>query len=288
MHLELESATYIKRSEDINRNDGRAFSPGLRDDAQDGRNQLFQLLIDIPGKETYLALMDLCDHHPVEPSKKWIALHAKRFAEAEAEFDPWHSGDITQFAKEAEKTSHNNRELFELVVSRLLDLKVDLEEGDASFADMLSALNDETKHRNVIGGWLRDRSRGRYSVPQEEELADAKKPDIRIHGNGFDGPVPIELKIADNWSGAVLAERLKNQLCGQYLRDVRSNCGIFLLEYLGEKKFWYHSETRKKMNFGSLLRFLEKESKNIVAVDNKVEVLSVIGLDLTKRHDSTK
>ena len=29
-------------------------------------------------------------------------------------------------------------------------------------------------------------------VPQEEELADAKRPDIRVHCSSFDAPVPIE------------------------------------------------------------------------------------------------
>jgi hypothetical protein len=65
-----------------------------------------------------------------------------------------------------------------------------------------------------IGNWLRQHARGRYSVPQEEEFADATRPDMRFHGAGFDAPVPMELKLADNWSGPHLFERLENQLCG--------------------------------------------------------------------------
>lgn len=121
-------------------------------------------------------------------------------------------------------------------------------------------------------------------MPQEEELADAKKPDIRIHGVGFDGPVPIELKIMDNkWSGANLVERLNNQLCGQYLRDIRSNCGIFLLIYLGKKMSWKHPKTDKKLDFYKLVSFLEKEVKKITVRNNKVESIEIIGIDLKKR-----
>jgi len=193
--------SHIRSAEDINRAGTGAYSPGLRDHAQDARNRLFQLLRDIPGKPTYLAMVDLAQHHPDEKSRQWYAVHAKQRAEADAEAEPWQPGDIALFAKEAERAPQNHRELYDLAILRLLDLKADLEDGDTSLAEILVSVSDETKHRNVIGGWLRDRSFGRYNVPQEEELADAKKPDIRIHGVGFDGPVPIELKVVDNsWS----------------------------------------------------------------------------------------
>ena len=57
-------------------------------------------------------------------------------------------------------------------------------------------------------------------MPQEEELADAKRPDLRFLGIAFDAPVPVELKLADNWSGPKLFERLEAQLCGDYPRPL--------------------------------------------------------------------
>jgi hypothetical protein len=124
---------------------------------------------------------------------------------------------------------------------------------------------------------------GRYSVPQEEELADAKRPDIRIHGSGFDGPVPIELKIACSWTGSQLVERLNNQLCGQYLRDTRSNCGIFLLVYIGKKKHWEHPQSRQNLDFDSLIQLLREEVAAIVAQDDKIEAIEIVGINLMKR-----
>jgi hypothetical protein len=135
----------------------------------------------------------------------------------------------------------------------LLGLQYELEEGDNSQAEAYQKHEDERLHRIFISGWLRDRSRGKYTVTQEEELADRKEPDIRVHGSGFDAPVPIELKVADNkWSGADLFERLNNQLCGQYLRDPRSNNGIYLLVYLGKKTNWQHPKTGEKINLRNL------------------------------------
>jgi hypothetical protein len=280
--------THIRSSEDIDRANGRPYSPGLRDDAQDARSQLFRLLQNIPGKPTYLALVDLSKHHPDNNMREWYAVHAKRRAESDAEADPWLPEDISCFAAEAARSPQNHRELFDTTVSRLLDLKADLEDGDTSFAEILQSVKDETKHRNVIGGWLRDHSHGRYSVPQEEELADAKKPDIRVHGIGFDGPIPIELKVADNnWSIANLTERLNNQLCGQYLRDVRSNFGIFLLVYLGKQHYWRHPKTGKHLNFHELVQLLKLEAKKIIDRDKKIEAIEIVGIDLTKRKPHT-
>lgn len=260
-------------------------STNTQNGVKEARNQLFQMLKNIPGKQSYLAIMKLANQHPDKDMRRWYAVYAKERAEMDAEIYPWRSGDIVSFAQEAEKTPQNHRELYDLIISRLTDLKDDLEEGDSSNAGLLRSNSDETKHRIYIGGWLRDQSRGRYNTPQEEQLADAKKPDIRIHGVGFDGPVPIELKVADNnWTPTKLVERLKNQLCGQYLRDVHSNCGIFLLIYLGNKKYWIHPKTKKRINFSSLIKFIERNTQEIINKDIKIESLRIIGIDLTKRQ----
>jgi hypothetical protein len=277
--------TYIHISDDIHRVGIGIYRPELRDNAQRARDRLFELLRDIPGKETYLAMMNLSIDTADEPMREWYAVSARRRAAADAEAGPWISEDIAHFTEEAERAPQNHRELFDLSVSRLLDLKAELEEGDTSLAIILQPIQDETKHRLAVAGWLRDRSRGRYSVPQEEELADGTKPDIRIHGCGFDGPVPIELKIVDNsWSAVDLVERLRNQLCDQYLLDIRSNCGIFLLVFLGKKKFWKHPNSGNNLDFSELVQFLKEEAKEAAVNKDKIESIEVIGIDLTRRN----
>jgi len=246
---------YIHHSDDIDRANTGGYSPTLRDNAQDARNHLFQLLKEIPGKETYMAMLDLVRTHPDEQSREWYRVHATQRAEADAEQDSWTVADVVTFAAEAEKTPRNHRELFDLAVSRLNDLKDNLEGADSSNASLVARSKDEREHRNYIGGWLRDHSHGLYSMAPEEEMADAKKPDLRFHQQTIDAPVPVELKVADNWTPNKLLERLENQLCGQYLRDARSNCGVFLLTYCGTKD-WKHPETRKSIGFSELLEIL--------------------------------
>ena len=227
---------HIKREEDNERAGQGAYSPELRDEAQDARNHLFNLLNEIPGKETYLALEDISRAHPDVEARPWFVTHAKVKAELDADNPAWTPAQVREFELKLERTPANNRDLFDLAAMRIADLKDDLENGDSSIADTLRRVTEETEMRKVIGNWCRERSGDRYHVPQEEELADSKRPDLRFLGAGFDGPVPAELKLADKWSGPKLYERMEVQLCGDYLRDRRSSRGIFLLVYGGAKK----------------------------------------------------
>jgi len=277
---------YIKTEEDINRAGKGAYSPELRDKAQEARNGLFSVLKDIPGKETYLALIELSKDHPARLSRSWMLYNAKERAEKDADISAWSDLKFLEYRKTQESTPINHRELFDLIERRLLDLKHDLEDGDTSNAPILIDVKRETKIRNYIGGWCRDRANGKYSIPQEEELADAKKPDLRVQGCGFDAPVPVELKLADNWTGPDLFERLENQLCGDYLRGNRSSRGVFLLVYRGDKTFWEVLNGSQKANFYELLEALQKHWENISKNYPHIEQINVIGIDLTKRLKS--
>jgi hypothetical protein len=274
---------YIRSQEDINRMGMGAYSPELRDDAQNARHGLFNLLKHIPGKESFLAMMDIAQVHPVEERRSWIMLQAKTIAEQDGDIKPWVPSQVKDFHDSMERTPSNHRDLAELAVLRLLDLKDNLEHGDSSIAGILKPVTQETQIRNYLGDVLRDKAYGRYSIPQEEELADAKRPDLRFQGMDFDGPVPAELKLADNWTGPELFERLENQLCGDYLRDNRSNRGIFLLVYRGKKTYWELPDGKNRVDFAGLIAALQDHWDQISAKFPKVEKITVIGIDLTRR-----
>ncbi|PCJ86124.1 MAG: hypothetical protein COA54_09545 [Thiotrichaceae bacterium] len=277
---------HIRGEEDINRANTGVFSPGLRDDAQDARDNLFQLLNQIPGKDSFFALMDIAKMHPEEGSRSWIMRNAKTKAEQEGNVEPWSPSQVKDFNEKLECTPSNHKELAELAVFRLLDLKDDLEHGDGSLASILKTVTQETEMRKYIARELRERAFGRYTITQEEELADAKRPDLRFHGTSFDGPVPVELKLADNnWGGPKLFERLENQLCGDYLRDNRSNRGVFILVYRGAKGGWDVPSSKKRVGFAGLIVALQEHWELISPKFSNVEDITVIGIDLTKREN---
>ena len=281
--LYLLMLEHIRIEDDIDRVDGGIYSPGLRDDAQESREALLSLLKQIPGKEAFLALMEIAKQHPDQTARPWIARNAKMKAEQDADLEPWTPLQVNEFQDLLERTPANHRELADLAVMRMLDLKDDIEHGDSSISQLLRRVRCENEMRNYIGHELRQTASGRYSIPQEEELADAKRSDIRFHGVGFDGPVPAELKLADNWTGPKLFERLENQLCGDYLRDNRSKRGLFVLIYLGSKDKWEIPDTEQHVGFSDLVDALGDHWQEISGEYPGVDDITVIGIDLTTR-----
>ena len=274
---------YVSKKDDINRVGQGVYSPGLRDEAQDARDALFSFIREAPGKEAFLALTELSRALPTDSDRSWLASHAKEKATLDSNFSAWSPQQVREFHDRLERTPANHRDLWYLAVDRLLDLKYDLEEGDASVASILQPVQRETEIRKYIGNWCRERSGGRYVIPQEEELADAKRPDLRFHGVGFDSPVPAELKLADKWTGPHLFERLETQLCGNYLRDKRSSRGIFLLVYHGTKSSWDLPNGKRAESFGALIEALRDQWTILAPQFPAVEDINVIGIDLTKR-----
>jgi hypothetical protein len=286
--LYLLMQDYVREKEDIDHAGKGVYSPGLRDDAQDARNALFSFIRETPGKEAFLALMDISRAHPAETARPWMAFHAKEKATLDADAPAWSPRQVRDFHDRLERTPANHRDLWYLAIDRLLDLKHDLEEGDASIASILQPVDRETDIRKYIGNWCRERSGGRYVIPQEEELADAKRPDLRFHGVGFDGPVPAELKLADKWTGPHLFERLEIQLCGDYLRDQRSSRGIFGLVYHGTKTSWDLPKGGRVESFAALVEALQTHWMILAPQFPGVEDIRVIGVDLTKRGVDAK
>ncbi|MGH8545875.1 MAG: hypothetical protein ACREX3_20060, partial [Gammaproteobacteria bacterium] len=151
-----------------------AYSPNARDNAERTRGYLLSRVAQTPGREAFEALMSFSQELPDRWSRDRMLVLARRRAAEDTEQHAWAASDVSKFAKEAEKEPRSARDLFDLACNRLDDLKLDLEEGDASEAAILKGVDQETELRTWFANRLRQAARGRYSVPPEEELADAK------------------------------------------------------------------------------------------------------------------
>lgn len=277
---------YIRLSDDIERAGKGVYSPELRDEAQDGRNALIPFIKETPGKEAYCAMREISLAHPSESSRAWLARQALEKATLDADAAPWSVDQVVSFNRSLERTPTNHRDMWELAVEQLLGLKHDLEHGDSSISKALLLVDRETLMRNYIANWCNERAKGRYMVSQEEELADGRKPDLRFHGLNF-GPVPCELKLADEWTGPQLFERMENQLCGDYLRDRHSSRGILALVFRG-KKGWDLPSGKRAESFEGLVKALQSHWDTLSASFPEVEDIKVIGIDLSLRRISTR
>ena len=227
---------HIRAAEDIDRAGGGVFSPGLRDDAQHARERLFNLLSEIPGKEAYIALTQLIEEHPHPRFRTWMAKRARGCAEQEGDLEAWSPKQVCEFSARLTRTPETQRQLFDLTVARVTDLKNWLEHGNYSPYRTWQKADDELEIRNLVAGWLNLKWGNPYTVAQEPELANRQRMDIWLQNEKVPSPVPIELKLLDqDWSGPDLCKGLRDQLAGDYLREATGGYGLMVLVWQGSK-----------------------------------------------------
>lgn len=83
---------HVRVGDDIERAGKGVYSPTLRDDAQDAREQLFGLLGQIAGEESFRALKALAEDHPEPSYRTWMRHKATERATVD--------GDVPAFANE--------------------------------------------------------------------------------------------------------------------------------------------------------------------------------------------
>lgn len=279
---------YVRASDDINRAGGGVYSPELRDDAQDARDGLFNLLSKIPGKATYTAIERLIHEHPDPDFRPWMAKQAYKRAEEDGDLEPWTAEQVKAFDNSQTITPATHHQLFDLAVHRLQDLKNWLERGNDSPWRTWQRVDGETEMRTLIAGWLNQRCRDQYTTAQEPELANSQRMDIWLQNTNVHSPVPIELKLLDKrWSGPDLCERLRNQLVGDYLREESAGCGVMLLVWQGNiaAKRWTIGGHRVELS--KLASALKGYWQEISADFPGVDAIEVMVIDLTLREHAS-
>ncbi len=280
---------YIRASEDINRAGKGVYSPELRDDAQDARNRLFNLLSEVRGKETYIALKELIKDHPDPDSRSWMAKVAYKRAEEDGELEPWTAEQVAQFSFDRTRLPTSHRQLFDIGVARLIDLKNWLERGNDSPFRTWQRAAGETEMRNLVAGWLNAHSGNRFTCAQENELSNKQRPDVFLQNSNVTSAVPIELKLLDkNWTGPSLCERLKNQLAGDYLREETAGCGVMLLVWQGPDSARKWQVKGKRVGVSGLRDALTDYWDSISDNFPNISVIEVIVVDLTLRSLKAK
>lgn len=277
---------YIRPQDDIDRSGGVVYSPTLRDNAQGARELLFQWLAEIPGKETYISLLELIDEFSDKDNNQWMARAARNRAIADADLELWKDEQVRDFDANLTIIPQTPRQLYDIGVHYLLDFKDKLERGNTSLAETYKRVTSETEMRNIVVSHIMDAAKNAFTCSQESELANKQRPDIWLQHPTVSVPVPIELKLLEkNWSGPKICERLRNQLVGDYLRENNADFGIFLLIWQGmdgKQKTW--------MINGKMTRISELENALTMywlSISNrypKISDIKIIVIDLSLRE----
>jgi hypothetical protein len=258
----------VRVEEDLNRPNGEVYSPTARDNAESARNRAFNALFETSGRATYDALLQLAEipGFPVPPQRLRTLAH--RRALADAENPPWAAAAVRAFEEEFEHAPLTTAELQHLIIRRLDDIQHDLIHSDFKQASAFKQLMDENQVQTWIADRLRLLQKKSYSVEREVHRADEKEPDIVVRAKASDASIPVEIKVAENWSLTKLEEAFVDQLCGRYLRAADGRHGIFLLAHQKPRaEGWRRSDTGEIVNFECVVDYLSQRAISIAGRD---------------------
>ena len=255
----------------------------LRDDAQNARNFLLSGLLDTPGPEAVSVILALADEEDFAQVSDRLRLRARQRAAADAEFTPFDPDAVVAIEKQFEVSPHDRDGLFAVMMERLGDLAYDVAHHDFTDRQTLGSITEEREMQRTLAWRIKERAKCAYKVALEEEVADQKRPDIRLLAVNGDQKAAIELKIADHWSFTKLESALQHQLVERYLRDVNCKAGCLLLTYHGRKKYWVQpkaKKAKKHLNFLELVALLNAKARALEEERRHDVRISVFGINL--------
>jgi len=272
-------AYVMVRPQDDITHDG-VFSPGIRDGSQDLRNSLITWLSEIPGPATVEALDRLAEHPALTDIRDWIR-HMADTRAADNAGTAMSILDASKFIHSLVLEPRSTDELFAIAIGRLDDIRLHLLNDDFSVRQAYNPPKGpilEEPVQNYFAHELDLRRRGQYSVAREPEVTRRRKPDIRMYNPRCDGPVTIEVKIAERWELSDLKTALADQLVGTYMKANNSRHGVLVVCASGPSKTWKVGSGVPNVDFDGLLAMLR-----LVACDLKrahgIVGLEVIGVD---------
>ncbi|MHA4868874.1 NACHT domain-containing protein [Duganella sp. PWIR1] len=272
----------VDPKEDTDRTNGKVYSPGLRDHAQDARDRSISQLADRPGAATFKALNDLASiANFYVPRWRMLQLAHGR-AELDSESAAWTPVDVKEFENDFDTVPRNPADLQRVAAHKIDDLQHKLVHGDYNQGVDLARLEHEVDVQRWVANALEARQGRSYTVVREPHVAAEKEPDIRLTAQGSGAYLPLEIKVAESWTVKELEEALTVQLQGRYLRDRDARWGILLLVHQNARsQGWLDTETGIFVSFRQVTARLQRMADAVAANDSAGPQMQVCTLDVS-------
>lgn len=271
---------YIRREDDLN-HEG-AYSPGARDNAQDGRRVAFEELMATSGPDALEAKMTLASDPAFAVWADRIAFLAKERLAAEFDVTVFEQEELAVLLEGGESIPKTGIDMAHILVDRLDDLQ-ELMLRDTAPRAAWAMVDDENALRPAIAHELEMTSKGSYTVDQEAVTVDGKETDIRLRAtSGLQAT--IELKLAEKGrSGAELRRTIDEQLVRKYMAPKKARAGCLLVSVSEAGQTWRHPDSRATLDMAGLQTMLSEAAQAAqVRLGGEARVLARV-LDLTPR-----
>ena len=257
------------------------YSPDTRDNAQRARSFLLDRLLGTPGQEAHDVALNLINENVFDDRSNYIRFLVRKQTATDAEFAPHVPEDVVELERRLEIPPQDRNGLFRVMMDRLDDLQHYFTHDD--FTDRVTVRNikEEMEMQRTLAWRIRDKAKGAYKVTREEEVADNKRPDIRLWTVRNDHKAAVEVKIAYKYSLIELEKALRDQLVGKYLRPSYCRAGCLLLTHHKKERYWMCPDTKKRLGgFSEVVAWLSKKAEALEQEKQDIR-LAVLGLDLT-------
>lgn len=283
---------------DVERPDGEVYSPSVREQAQDFRNSLINIIASANSQAAYDVLEGL---RLAAPAENQIYLRREQYELRERQFarKPLPQLKYDQFEKEFRAEVTDSLSFAMAVHADLEAVKYDIERGEHSLRSFFSDIDFrqvdkrgkeseraglalEVNFQRLLASELNHHARGRYSVTFESHTAEGKRRDVLCSRN--DWRASIELKMSARWTLEDYLIALEDQLVGQYMRHNRATVGFLVIVLQTKGRTWKNAATGKDIGFDKLLGLLVNKAQELEAQDRS-RYLRVIGIDATTPED---
>jgi hypothetical protein len=257
-----------------------AFTPGQRDRAQDARNILLDALLTTKGQKAHEVRVLLAQQTNFSHWKDRLIYYSRERVASETEPATLSEINIREFLVTAELPANTRDRLFDVMLGRLEQIKHDIQNHDFSDRGMLKRIDQESDMQLALALKFEQNAKGLYSVAREEEVANAKKTDIRLQSKSCNQKVAVEIKLAEKWSVVQFEKALQKQLVEKYLRHENCRGGCLLLTLANPKRTWRHPQTNVVMSFEQVIEHLKERAKQAELASNLAYRLAVVGIAL--------
>ncbi|SIO27649.1 NACHT domain-containing protein [Paraburkholderia phenazinium] len=275
---------HVRREDDIDRAGKGAYSPLPRDDAQDFRSRLWEVLRTSDSREADTVLEGFLNDSLLSDEHDWILSMLEKRKGTQADPAAWFPEDVQAFGMHYRHKPRSNYQLYQLATRLLLDIKASVEISENATDRLQVRKEDKEVHfQGFLKRQLDQRSLQWFSVTQESTIDLNQRPDLRVEIPDINA-LPVEVKLAnlDHWTAEKLLERLEVQLVGQYLRAASVNYGVYVVGNTEPKRQWQRPGDKQLIGFAELVSLLQARAEELVAERSEaVYGLSVIGIDFS-------
>lgn len=275
---------HVRRTDDIDRNNKGAYSPLPRDDAQDFRARLWEVLRTSESDEADTVLQGFLDEDSVPTERDWVLSILEMRKGKQADPAAWLPEDVQAFGTHYRHRPRSDYQLYQLATRLLLDIKANVEISENATDRLQVRKEDKEVHfQGFLKRQLDQRSLQWFAVTQESTIDLNQRPDLRVEIPGISA-LPVEVKLAnlDHWTAEKLLERLEVQLVGQYLRASNINYGVYVVGNTEPKRQWQRPGDKQLIGFAELISLLQAKAETLISDrSQKIHGLSVIGIDFS-------